>query len=264
MEKLFQLKNMEEIEKITKEISELDNFWDKVYQDTIDGFKDKYGIFIPNISFQALGIADYYKIHCEKRYILVNKIKNEYIKLISSIANSIATENIKPPLIDYNVPFIFIEESGYNRVQPTKVEKIIFYFLTKPVTNLHGLQHIILSEFGFFNQADVIIEKGKSPYQSTIKNANSHLKYYNLIDKKGNITIIGKGVKDLFKKRLAEGTINLNLGDVKFTSTQFINLIFEFCNSNNLEDLLLNLDGKSNLENNLNFLRDLKEKLKTM
>jgi hypothetical protein len=211
-----------------------------------------------------LGIEDYYKIHCDKRYILVNKIKNVYIKLISSIANSIATEKIKPPLIDYSVPFNFIEESEYDRVFPTKVEKIILYFLTKPVKSFDGLQQIILSEFGFFNQADVIIEKGQAPYQLTIKSANSHLKYFNLLDKKGNITIIGKGVKAYFEKLLAEGAIILNEGDEKVTLNQLLSLILDFTYSTNLNDLLINLDGESNLEKNLKSLQDLKEKLKSM
>ncbi len=254
---------MEEIEKLLNEMSELDNQWKSALQSSLEGFKDKYGLFIPNNSIQTLGLDKYHEIYQEKKRQLENKIINEYIKSLSSIANSIAKENIKPPLIDYNIPFKFIEDSENKTIYPTKDEKIIFYFLTKPVKTFRELQSIILSEPGYFNQADVIIEKGKAPYQTTIKNTKANLQYYNMFDKKGNITIVGKGVKDVFNKLLAEDKTMLNSIDEKFALDQLVSLISEFIDSKNSEEWLITLDGKSNLESNLKLIRDTFKKLES-
>ena len=166
-------------------------------------------------------------------------------------------------MIDYNIPFKFIEDSENKAIYPTKDEKIIFYFLTKPVNTFRGLQSIILSEPGFFNQADVIIEKGRAPYQTTIKYTKANLQYYNIFDKKGNITIFGKGARVMFKKLVTEDKTMLNYINEKFSLDSLVSLISNFINSKNLEEWLIKLDGKSNLESNLSLIKDTYKKYKS-
>jgi hypothetical protein len=257
---------MENLKKHRQELLEEESKWEKLQKELLEGFKNKYGVLMPSISLQSLGVDRYYEIHEKKIRQLENEIKNEYIRALSVIANSIAKENKKPPLIDYGVPFMFIEDTEDKGIQPTKDEKIIFYFLTKPVNTFRGLQSIILSEPGFFNQADVIVEKGKATYKSTIRNTKANLQYYNIFDKKGNITIVGKGVKNIFEKLLAEDKIRLNYNDPKFKLNHLKSLIrdfFKFDDTENLEAYLIKLDGESNLENNLMLIRDLYPKLES-
>ena len=257
---------MENLKKYRQELLEEESKWEKLQKELLEGFKNKYGVLMPSISLQSLGVDRYYEIHEKKIRQLENEIKNEYIRALSVIANSIARENKKPPLIDYGVPFMFIEDTEDKGIQPTKDEKIIFYFLTKPVNTFRGLESIILSEPGFFNQADVIVEKGKAPYKSTIRNTKSNLQYYNIFDKKGNITIVGKGVKNIFEKLLAEDKIRLNEINGKFKLNHLKSLIrdfFKFVHTQNLEASLIALDGASNLESNLTLIKDLYEKLES-
>ena len=252
---------MENIKKYQEEILKLDSEWDRLFKELKNGYISKFGFLMPGTPLSTFGLDKYYENYENKIAQLNNKIKNEYIKSLSSIANSIAVENKKLPLLDYNIPFKFIEDSE-NRIYPTREEKIIFYFLTKPVNTFQELQNLILLEPGFFNQADAIMVKGKAPYQSTIKVAKSNLQYYNIYDKKGNITIVGKGVKAIFKKLLPNDKRMLNNINEKFELYQLLSLISDFRRINNIEDWLIKLDGLSSLESNLKLIKDTYEKLK--
>jgi hypothetical protein len=255
------MENLDNIIKYRAEIQALESQSKELLNEVGEGFKRKYGFPMPSTSLQSLGIGDIYEIYRNKIDQFETNIKNEYIKLFSSIANSIAKGNIKPPLLDYKIPFKFIENSKHRAIYPTEQGKLLFYFLTKPTTNFRDFQSEILTEPGFFNQADVIIEKGKAPYKATIKYTKDSLHYHNILDKKGNITALGKGIREMFLKEIDDHGDYIMFKDVTFTVETFQSLIADFMHSNDLENTLIRIDGKENLEVNYKLLIDTSEKL---
>jgi len=253
------MENIENIKKYAAEIQELDSQWEELLKEAIEGYKDMYRFFMPNTSLHSLGLSFDYDRYCEKKFKLEQKVKNEFIMTVSYMTNTIS--NIKLPLIDCNIPFKFIVDEDNNRVFPTKVEKIFFYFLTTPYNNFQELQKNILMEKGFFNQSDVIIENAKAPYQTTVKNAKYIFQLYNIIDKKGIVTIIGKGVKLAFNKLLKEDERRHYVINEKCNEELLKHLIAIFFNTEDLDNSLIVLEGKAKLESNLKLIRDTFEKL---
>jgi hypothetical protein len=244
-----------EYEKYQSELLESEIDYKQLLTRIRNGHENKYGP-TGDISLSRLGLDFIVTDYDKKVKQLENQITNEFIKAIGSIANSIGKVKEEIPLIDYNIPFAFVEDSGMNSVQPTGEDKLFFYFLTKQFIAFHELESIILTEVGFFNQADVILKNGKAPYLMMIKNAKHKLKYYNLIEKNGNITALGRGVKDNFKIKLEKGEKMSNEINGKFSINELIILLFQIPDQKDREDWIVAFDFESKLEGNLKLLRD--------
>jgi len=249
---------MENIKKLQAEILELNVENEKLDTELKNAHLESFGLnsFFP-------GVNSIKRKNDDRKAQLENQIKNECFKEISEIANSIAGVKVDIPLIDYNVPFAFVEDSGMNAIQPTGEDKIYFYFLIKQFSTFYELERIILTERGFFNQADVILDKGKARYRSSIKDCRLNLKFFNIIDGKGNVTAIGRSVKEIFDKVInAEDKMAMeNYG--KISIHRLIGLIFNNIQRDKEKDWLVNFDKVEKLETNLKLLHDTYRKLDT-
>jgi hypothetical protein len=251
---------MENIKKYQSELLELDVEHQKFLLGVKNGVDRTLVLFG---DFHLSGLGSVMNNYYEKKFILEKKLRDEYIKLIVPISNSNVDVKVEIPLIDYNVPFAFVEDSGMNTIQPTGEDKIYFYFLTKQFSTFHELERIILTERGFFNQADVILDKGKARYRSSIKDCRLNLKFFNIIDGKGNVTAIGRSVKEIFDKVInSEEKMELEIYG-KLSIHRLIGLIFNNIERIKEKDWLVNFDKVDKLETNLELLHDTYQKFDT-
>jgi hypothetical protein len=248
---------MENIKRLQAKILELKVKHEKIETGLKDGLIKNF--FIPG-GTQVSGLSSVMDNYLNELFILEKELKDAYIKEFVPISNSIADSTIDVPLIDYNIPFEFVEYSGMNSIQPTREDKIYFKFLSQQFNAFQRLESIILTERGFFNQADVVLNKGTAPYRRTIKNCKLNLKFFNIIDGKGNVTAFGKSLKEIFNKVInAEEKMALEI-DGNVSLHRLIGLFFNNIERGKEKDWLVNFDKVDKLETNLELLRDTFEK----
>ena len=265
----YQMEYIKQIRIYMQELKQIDSDWESRKVLMIDNFKATYGIMPNNLPLNNLGLENYYINYEKKRYEIEDKIVLEYIKCLSELSHFMSGIITKPPALDCSIPFCCISGHDSQLINSsqssTKQDKILYYFFNSlnKYQNFKEIESAILKEPDFFNQNDVIIMTGISPkYKQVIRYSGQILRRYKVIDKKGNLSVIGKWIKDIMNKKIhtTEGNYRyINKFDGKFNEYELIDMINNFLRFEDLQNMLIKYDGSENLQSNIKLIKEVSD-----
>ena len=265
--------NIENLEKLKKSLVENENDWQENLEMMTTAFKESYGFF-SKASLRDLGLIEEYKGYLNAEKILKDKMSFEIKEAINKLALTIKAYDINVELFDYRLPFELCSpsQSDYNTeiIKPTTLSQVQMYFMEfDNEIDLNSRHKAILKEFFFFNHLDVTLTKGKFHYEYLINDTKRNFRALILFDKSGEITIIGKIIKQGYKHHYEENPQGTNdFGKFKYgiDISELEHFFFEFIKLNDSQKnkILIELDGIENLQKNLFIVNQLFSELKNL
>ena len=252
------METYKQIESYIAHIQTLDENWERLLFTMNEAFREKYGT-LGNEPLRDLGLSQDYEDYKKEKQNLQRKIQNELHSVIGKLSQYLHYSYDFDELLDYRIPFdstLPIQES-----KAMFLGQVLCYLLDFDDNfTLNQRLSKLLHESFFFSILDVKIEKGKAHYQALVKDAKFFFRDLEYFDKKGNITIVGKVIKNRFA--IVKPQLKTNLFGFIEESLDIDGLFFDFMNlpKEQFQTELMTID-EDNYEVNLLKLCDMANQL---